>query len=164
MRNSLASSTTLSPTEKRGRIGRWVCGRKAQRSAISTVLPKRLRQIGEQRDHLGAALEAVLGIELAAVAFGEHAPFRDADQRVMRFMVGGAGEIRFVGSDQREAFAVGQIDQHRFGHALVGGAVALQLDIKPVAEQAVQRVEPRGGEMALAGGDCRIERPAWARR
>ena len=32
-----ASSTTLSPTEKRGRIGAWVCGRKAQRSAISTV-------------------------------------------------------------------------------------------------------------------------------
>jgi len=40
LRNSSASSTTLppSPTEKRGKIGWRVCGRNAQRSAISTVL------------------------------------------------------------------------------------------------------------------------------
>jgi hypothetical protein len=36
--------------------------------------------------------------------------------------------------------------------------VALQLDIQAVAEQAVQRVEPRGGEVALAGRDRAVER------
>ena len=51
---------------------------------------ERLRQIGEQRAHFGAALEAVLGVELAAVGFGEQPAFGDADQRVMRLVVGGA--------------------------------------------------------------------------
>ena len=121
---------------------------------------QRLRQIGEQRGHLGAALEAMLGGELAAVALRQHAAFGDADQRVVRFVVGAVGEIRLVGGDQRNAFAVGEIDQHRLGHALVRRAMALQFDIEPVAEQAGKRVEPRGGEMALAGGDRRIERAA----
>ncbi len=120
----------------------------------------RLRQIGEQFAHFGAALEAVLGVELAAVGLRQHAPFRDADQRVVGFVIGGAGEIRLVGRDQRHAFGIGEIDQHRLGHALVGGAVALQLDVEAVAEQAVQRVEPRGGEMALPRRDRAIERPA----
>ena len=139
LRSSLASSTTLppSPTEKRGRIGACVCGRKAQRSRDLDGRGQRLRQIGEQRRHLGAALEAMLGIELAAVAFRQHAAFGDADQRVMRLVVGAVGEIRLVGRDQRDAFAVSEIDQHRLGHALVRRAVALQFDIEPVAEQAV---------------------------
>ena len=78
----------------------------------------------------------------------------------MRLVVGGGGEIRLVGGDQRQAFVVGEIDQHRLGRALGARAVALQFDIEPVAEQAMQRVEPRGGEMALAGGDGAIERAA----
>ena len=106
----------------------------------------------------------MLGIELAAVALRQHAAFGDADQRVVRLVVGAVGEIRLVGGDQRNAFAVGEIDQHRLGHALVGRAVALQFDIEPVAEQAVQRVEPRGGEMALAGGDRRDRAGRPARR
>jgi hypothetical protein len=122
---------------------------------------ERLRQIGEQFAHFGAALEAVLGVELAAVALRHHAAFRDADQRVVRLMIGAVGKIRLIGGDQRNALGIGEINQHRLGHALVGGAVALQLDIKAVAEQAVQRVEPRGGEVALACRDRAVERPAW---
>ena len=120
----------------------------------------RFRQIGKQRDHFGAALEAMLGIELAAVGFGQQPAFRDADQRIMRFVVGGGGEIGLVGGDQRKALAIGEIDQHRLGHALLRHAVALQFHIEAVAEQAMQRVEPRGGEMALARRDGAIERPA----
>ena len=102
----------------------------------------------------------MLGVDLAAVAFGQHSPFRDADQCVMRFVIGAVGEVRLVGGDQRNVLGISQIDQHRLGHALVGGAVALQLDIKAVAEQAMQRIEPRGGEMALAGRDRAVERAA----
>ena len=121
---------------------------------------ERLRQIGEQFAHFRAALEAVLGIELAAVGFRDHAPFRDADQRVMRLVVLRGREIRLVGGDQRQALAISEIDQHRLGHALRRRAVALQFDIEPVAEQALQSLKPRRGEMALPGRDGAVERSA----
>ena len=70
------------------------------------------------------------------------------------------GEERLVGGDQRQALAIGKIDQHRLGRALLRRAVPLQLDIEAVAEQSVQCVEPRGGEMALPRRDRAIERPA----
>ena len=123
---------------------------------------QRLRQIGKQRGHFGARLEAMLGVELAAVALGQQAAFGDADERVVRFVILRGGEVRLVGGDQRNAFAVGEIDQHRLDALLGRGAVALQFDIEPVAEQREQRIEPAGGEMALPGGDSRIERTAWA--
>ena len=139
-----------------------IVGMRAEGAALGDLdrARKRLRQIGKQRDHLGAALEAVLGIELAAVGLGEQPPLRDADQRVVRFVVGGGCKIRLVGRDQRQTPGIGEIDQHRLGGALARRAVALQLNIKPVAEQARQRVKPRGGEMALPGRDRAIERPA----
>ncbi len=123
---------------------------------------QRFRQIGEQFAHLGAGLEAVLGVELAAVGLGDEAALGDADQRVVGLVVGDGGEIRLVGRDQRDVLGISEIDQHRLGHALVGSAVALQFDIKPVAEQADERIQPRGGELALAGGDGKIERAAGA--
>ena len=123
---------------------------------------QRLRQVGEQFGHFAARLEAMLGVDLAAVALGDQAAFGDANERVVRFVIGGGGEIRLIGRHQRDVFAVGEIDQQRLAALLGRGAVALQFDIEPVAEQSMQRVEPRGGEMALAGGDCRIERPAGA--
>src|SRR5262249_10573617 len=49
-------------------------------------------------------------------------------------------------------------------HTLNGGAVALQLDIEPVAEQAHQSLKPCAGEGPLPGRDDGIERPAWATR
>ncbi len=104
----------------------------------------------------------MLGVELAAVALGQQAAFGDADQRVVGFVILHGGKERLVGRDQRDAFAVSEIDQHRLGAFFGRGAVALQFDIEPVAEQFEQRVEPAGGEMALPGGDCRIERAARA--
>ena len=92
-------------------------GMRAEGAALGDLdrIGERLRQIGEQFAHFGAALEAVLGIELAAVGFGHHPPFRDADQRVVRFVVGAVGEKRLVGRDQRNALGIGKIDQHRLG-------------------------------------------------
>jgi hypothetical protein len=59
----------------------------------------------------------------------------DAHQRVMRLVIVGAGEIRLVGRDQRQAHGIGQIDQRGFATAFALNAMTLQLDIKPVAEQ-----------------------------
>ena len=83
----LVDRAPSSPTEKRGRIGCCVRGRKAQRCGDLDGRGERLRQIGEQRRHLGAALEAVLGRELAAVGLGDQPAFGDADQRVVRLVV-----------------------------------------------------------------------------
>ena len=65
----------------------------------------RLRNVGKQRRHLGARLEAMVGRELAAVGLGDQPAAGDAEQRVMRLVVVGAGEIRLVGRDQRQALA-----------------------------------------------------------
>ena len=63
---------------------------------------ERLGQIGEQRRHLGAGLEVMLGRELAPVGLGQQAAFGDADQRVMRLVILAPGEERLVGGDERQ--------------------------------------------------------------
>ena len=78
----------------------------------------------------------------------------------MRLVIFGRGEKRLVGRDQRDSVGIGEIEQSRLGAALRGGAVALQLDIEPVAEQLHQHCKPRHRQMALAGGDGLIERTA----
>ena len=123
---------------------------------------ERFRQIGKQFDHLRPALEAVLGCQLPTVAFGKQTAFGNADQRVVRFVVLRGRKVRLVGGDQRHAFAVGEIDQHRFTTAFGPCAVTLQLDVEAVAEQLDQCVEAGGGEMALSGGDRAIERATGA--
>ena len=122
----------------------------------------RLGQIGEQRGHLGARLEAVLGGELAPIGLGDEPAFGDADQRVMRLVILAGGEERLVGGDERKPARIGELDQRRLDQALGRGAVALQLDIEPVAEQALQHLAAHARQAALAGGDRGIERPARA--
>ena len=68
-------------------------GRKAQRSAISTVERERLRQVGEQRRPSRARLEAVLGVSWRRSVFGHQPALGDADQRVMRLVVVARREI-----------------------------------------------------------------------
>jgi hypothetical protein len=76
----------------------------------------------------------VLGGELAAVGLGDHPAFGDADQRVVRFVVLALGKERLVGGDEGDASGIGEPDQRRLDGALGRGAVPLQLDIEPVAE------------------------------
>ena len=73
---------------------------------------------------------------MLAIGFGDQTSAGDAEQRVMGLVIVGGGEMRLVGRHQRQALGVGQIDQAGFGAALLLDAVALQLDIEPVAEQA----------------------------
>ncbi len=141
LRSTAASSSLADREARQDRLGRARPEGAALRD-LDRVL-ERLGQIGEQRRHLGAGLEAVLGRELAALGLGDQLALGDADQRVVRLVVGGGGEERLVGRDQRQAVAVGEIDQRRLGALLGRRAVALQLDIEPVAEQAHQGLEPR---------------------
>ena len=82
-----------------------VRGRKAQRSRDLDGRRERLGQIGEQRRHFGAGLEAVLRRELAAVAVGDQPAFGDAEQRIVRLVVVARGEKRLVGRDERQCRA-----------------------------------------------------------
>ena len=119
---------------KGGRIG---CALQRPVSAAARDLDgvlERLGQIGEQRRHLRAGLEVMLGAQPAALVDGDIAPFGDADQRVMRFEILLRGEIRFVGGDDRQVEVVSKIEQLRLDRPLLRQAVALQLDIEPVAE------------------------------
>ena len=72
-------------------------------------------------------------------------------QRVVGLVVLDGGKARLVGGHERNALGVGEIDERRFDGALVGKAVALQLDIEAVAESGEQRIHARGGQVRLAG-------------
>ena len=122
----------------------------------------RLRQIREQLGHFGAGLETVLGRELAPVGLDHQPSFGDANERVMRLVVLALGEERLVGGDERDAARIGELDERRLGGAFGGGAVALQLDVEPVAEQTRQRLAAPARQTALTGDDRGIERPARA--
>ena len=93
----------------------------------------------------------MLGAQPAPVVDRDIAPLGDADQRVMRLEIVARGEIGLVGRDERQVELVGELEQLRLDRALLRQAVALELDIEPVAEDRVQRLEPRAGKL----GDCR---------
>ena len=98
-----------------------LCGARPERAALGDLdrRGERLRQVGEQRGHLGAALEIVLGGELAAVGLGDHAALGDADQRVVGLVV--LAPARSNGSlvaTSGMPLGVGELDQRRLGRAL----------------------------------------------
>ena len=150
------------PTVKRGRIGLRVSGRKAQRSRDLDGGGQRLRQIGEQHRHLRARLEAMIGGQVRAVGLGDQPPFGDAEQRVMRLVIVGGGEIGLVGRDQRQALGVGEVDQRRLDAALGLDAVALQLDIEPVAEQRSPAARSAAPPVGLIGSERQRDRAVRA--
>ena len=102
----------------------------------------------------------MLGGELAAVGLGDDAALGDGDQRIVGVVVLALGEVRLVGGHERNVAGIGELDQRAFGDALARRAVALQLHVKPVAEQFLQRRAAGGGEVGLAGQDRGVERAA----
>ena len=77
----------------------------------------------------------------------------------MGFVIVRGGKIRLVGRDQRQSLAIGEIDQTGFGAAFLLDAVALQLDVEPVAEQACQPVAAQRRKRCLIGMDRQRDRP-----
>ena len=95
---------------KRGRMGLRVVRGGAAQGDLDRGL-KRVRQIREQLHHFRARLEIMLRRDTAAVAVRHDAAARNGQQRVMRLEIGGLGEKRLVGGDQRQSIAVGESDQ-----------------------------------------------------
>ncbi len=120
---------------------------------------ERLGKVGEQLAHLGAGLEIMLGAQAAPVVDGDIASLGDADQSVMRLEILLGGEIGLVGGDDGKIEIVSEAEQSRLDAALLRQAVALQLDIEPVAEHRLQCLEPAAGELRVSFGEREIDDP-----
>ena len=111
---------------------------------------ERLGQIGEHLRHRLGALEVVLARDAAAVVLHHVAPFRDAQQRIVRLVIIGGREVGLVGGDDRDLVRVGEPQELRLHLVLAPEAVALHLDVEPVAEGALQLEEARLRQRLLA--------------
>ena len=119
----------------------------------------RLGNVGEERRHFLLALEIMLGRQAAAILGDQHLALGDADQRVMRGVIIRLCEIGLVGRDQRHFEAVGEVDEALLRLALRQRAMALELDVKPVAEQALEALDVFGGKRSLSGHQRIIDGP-----
>ena len=134
----------------------------AQRDLDAVV--ERLLEIGEQRAHFGAGLEAMLRRQAAAVGGADHRSFGDAQQRVLRLVVGGGGEIGLVGGDQRQAPLIGELEQRRLDATLAVEPVTLQFDVEPAVEQRREALQPRFRQFRQAERQRPIDRPGRSAR
>ena len=137
-----SSSTSLRPAAvgKAGRIGARLGTMKAQRLAIARRVVDRLGQVGEQLDHLGRALEAVLGRQPAALGLRDLGAVGDAQQDVVRLVLLGIDEVDVVGRDQRQVVRQRDLDQRGLDPLLVVQAVAHQLDVEAAGEERPRAV------------------------
>ena len=107
-----------------------------------------LRQVGEQHAHVGRGLEPVLRRDAAAIRFRQQAPLGDAQQRVVRLVHVGRGEVAVVGGDQRDAGGIGQRDQPGFDAPVpaagCGGAVPSRRDRETLRPSAASRRSASG--------------------
>ena len=106
----------------------------------------------------------MLGRELAPFGLGDHRAGGDGQQRIVRLVVGAGREEGLVGGHQRHAAAIGIVDQLGLVGLLLRPAVALELDIEPVAEERAQGLEPLLGLPIEAGGEVGIDRALRGRR
>ncbi len=104
-----------------------------------------LRQVGEQRAHVGSGLEPVFGRDAAALLFGQRAALGDAQQGVVRLVHVGLAEVAVVGGDQRDAARVGDRDQAGLDGGLDRQAVAVQFLDRAAGERLAHRVEQAFG-------------------
>ena len=77
----------------------------------------------------------------------------------MRLVIFSTREERFVAGDERQPARVGEIDERGFHQTFGRQAMALQLDIEPIAENLRQQVAAGGDEAPLPGDDRGVERP-----
>ena len=124
---------------------------KAQRRAISTGVGDGVGQVGEQRPHLGAALEVVLRRQPAAVGVGEVRALRrcTAARRAPRTCRAWRSRRRWWRRSAGRA-SLGEREQRGLDRRLALQPVALQLDVEAVAERLAQLRQQRLGGLAPA--------------
>ena len=123
-----------------------------------------LRQVGEQLRHLVGGLEVVLARQPAPLVLDDIGALGDADQRIVRLVVVGGGEIDLVGRDDRDAELVGKLEKLRLDLSLVRRPVTLDFDVERAVEGLVQVLQPRTRELWLAITQRAVDRPARSAR
>ncbi len=93
------------PTVKRGRIGLRVCGRNEQRSAISTVEASASGRSANSTAISARVLKRCSGVSCSRSVSAISWPPAMHSSASCGLVVVGAGEIRLVGRDQRQALA-----------------------------------------------------------
>ncbi len=134
----------------------------AASSDLDRIL-QRFRQIGEELFHLRAALQVVIRGESETAVVGDNGVVGDRHQRVVGIIIVARREEGFIGRDQRKIMLVGKADDLLFV-PLVVSAVPLQLDIKPVPEDALQRQQPRLRRGGVAVLERHVDRPGRGAR
>ena len=104
----------------------------------------------------------MLGRGAAPVVFDDVATTGDAQQCVVGLVVGGRSKVDFVGRDDRQVAGVGEVQEVRLGLGFLAQAVALQLDIEPVAEDVMEAGEAGLRPVELAIADRSVDRSAGA--
>ena len=129
-----------------------VAGDEARQDGLLALGPKgtadrdldRVRQsfgkIGEQRSHLVFAFEIMLGAGAAAIVLDDVAAVGDAEERVVRLVVGARSEIAFVRRDDRQAPRIGEFEELRLDIGFFGKTVPLKLNVEPIAENLLERL------------------------
>ncbi len=105
----------------------------------------------------------MLWAQAAPVVDRDIAPLGDREQRVMGLEILRACEIGLVGGDDRQIQVVGKPEKSGLDRPLLRQPVALQLHIEPVAEDGMERLDPRAGELGIAVGKGQVDdtfRPA----
>src|SRR6185503_620637 len=105
-------------------------------------------------------LEEMLGRKLAPLGLGDEATFGDADQRIVRLEVLAPSIERLVAGDERDGVPVSEIEQARLDLFFLRPAVALQLDVEPVAKQRGEPCAARRRKLGLARDQGEVERSA----
>ena len=91
-------------------------------------------------------------------------PIGDAQQRIVCLVVVGLGEVDLVGRNDRQRAAVGKLEQRRLRLDLVLEAMTLDLDVEPVAENSLQRLQALEGDLVLALAQRFADRPVGSAR
>ncbi len=115
--------------------------------AISTVALRASGRSSKSAPISARVLKAWRGVSLRAAVVRDEAAVRDGEQGVVGVVIARLGEEGLVGGHHREAVGVGEPQQFPLDHALVGQAVAQDLDVEVVlAEGGLQLRETAGGE------------------
>ena len=140
------------------------CPRGNQEGAAAGDLHRRIAgfgQVAEQLPHGRRRFEPVFARDASTVFLSGEGTVRDAHQGVVRLRLGGLGVVHVIGGNQGDVMGVGPFDQPPLRLPLAGEAVALQLDIEPVAEYPRHLVERGIGLGRLALHEQGVNRPVW---
>ena len=123
---------------------------------------RRLGQVGEERHHLGAGLEPMLRREPPALGGRDERALGDAEQRVVRLIVGGGRRNRARWS-RPAAGRAGRRGRSAPARSALGlEPVALQFDIEPVAEGRGQALQAALGEIGHVRAERAVDRAGRA--